>query len=429
MTTKLQTEPVDLPAEARRLAGQARAASWKLAGVGGRQRNEVLRSLADLLEERTDHLVQANGRDLDLAGESGASEAFVGKLRIGPPDVATMAAAVRRIGDQTDPVGQVIEGSVRPNGLRLEKVRVPLGVILIIYESRPNVTCDAAALCLKAGNATILRGGKEAAHSNAVIAEAVRDALEAQGLDRDTVQLVQTSDRALVGELLKRNKEIDVVIPRGGAGLIRAVVEQSHIPVIKHFDGICHVYVDRHALELPEGQAAAICVNAKAQRPGVCNAAETLLFHEAAAPILRETGRRLRDAGVEIRGCELTRQILESAEPATEDDWSTEYLDKIVSIRVVSSLADAVEHINRHGSGHTDAILTADIASADAFVAAVDSANVMVNCSTRFSDGGEYGLGAEIGISTDKLHARGPMGAADLTTYKWVVRGDGQVRQ
>jgi glutamate-5-semialdehyde dehydrogenase len=341
---------------------------------------------------------------------------------------------VRQIAAQTDPVGRVIEGSVRPNGLSIQKVRVPLGVVLFIYESRPNVTSDAAALCLRSGNALILRGGKEAIASNTAIAGVIAEALQESGLDRDAVQLVQTPDRNAVGELTKLEGLIDVVIPRGGEWLIRAVVEQSRIPVIKHYTGNCHVYVDEHAAALGEAMVVDVVFNAKVQRPGVCNAAESLLIHDGALPLLRPIARRLVEAGVELRGCEKTLATLRGAVPddrlkrATEEDWSAEYLDLILAVKMVGSLDEAIAHINRYGSRHTDAILTADLRAADAFVRRVDSANVMVNTSTRFSDGGEYGLGAEIGISTDKLHARGPMGAADLTTYKWVVWGDGQVR-
>jgi glutamate-5-semialdehyde dehydrogenase len=349
------------------------------------------------------------------------------RLTLDEKRIHAMAESVRHIADQPDPVGEVIHGSIRPNGLRLEKVRVPIGVVLIIFESRPNVTSDAAALCIKSGNATILRGGKEALHSNAAIAACVQNGLRDAGLNPDAVQLVDSTDRAVVGELLKLEGLIDLAIPRGGESLIRAVVQQAHIPVIKHYTGNCHVYVDTAA---NEQMAINLCVNSKTQRPGVCNAAETLLFHRDAAQrgLLKKTCEELVKRKVEIRGDDETRQIFPSAKPATPEDWATEYLDLIVAVGVVNHLDQAVEHINRYGSRHTDAIVTDHIQAAIRFVSEVDSANVFVNCSTRFSDGGEYGLGAEIGISTDKLHARGPMGAADLTTYKWVAYGNGQVR-
>ncbi|MBI1374379.1 MAG: glutamate-5-semialdehyde dehydrogenase [Phycisphaera sp.] len=434
MTTTTTQPDVNLDRYCTELAEQARSASGKLTTVRGDKRNAALHAIADLLEERADKIVEQNAKDIARADEFGLTDAMIDRLRLDAARIGKMAASVRQIAMQTDPVGQVIEGYVRPNGLKIEKVRVPLGVVLFIYESRPNVTSDAAALCIKSGNALILRGGKEALHSNTAIATAIRDALTDQGLDANTVQLVSTTDREAVGRLLKLDTLIDVVIPRGGESLIRAVVEQSHIPVIKHYTGNCHVYVDGCAVDLPDGMAADVCVNAKVQRTGVCNATETMLFHESAAGILREVGRRLAAEGVEIRAEPIARRTLDGVVPeellkeATDADWSTEYLDKIVAIKVVRTLDEAVEHINRYGSRHTDAILTADVHTADEFVTRVDSANVMVNCSTRFSDGGEYGLGAEIGISTDKLHARGPMGAADMTTYKWVVRGYGQVR-
>ncbi|MEX2670680.1 MAG: glutamate-5-semialdehyde dehydrogenase [Phycisphaeraceae bacterium] len=435
MTTQAPTNvPSDLDSYCTQLAGGARAAGRKLATISGQARDAVLRRIADGLEAQAGLIIEANGKDIANADKFGLTAAMVDRLRLDEARIGKMAGSVRQIAEQVDPVGQVIEGYVRPNGLKIEKVRVPLGVVLFIYESRPNVTSDAAALCLKSGNALILRGGKEAIHSNTAIADVIRAALTAEGLDANAIQLVQTTDRAAVGKLLKMDELIDVVIPRGGESLIRAVVEQSTIPVIKHYTGNCHVYVDQHAKLMDRSEVVAVAVNAKVQRPGVCNAAETILFHRDAADLLQAVCAKLDEAGVEIRGCETTLKLAadhvaaERLKPADETDWATEYLQPIVAIRVVDSLEQAVDHINKYGSHHTDAILTADIASADAFVASVDSGNVMVNCSTRFSDGGEYGLGAEIGISTDKLHARGPMGASDLTTYKWVVRGNGQIR-
>ena len=421
----------DIDAYCNQLADAAVAASQTLTLLDGAKRTAVLLAIADRLVERTEALVNANAADMARADELGLTDAMKDRLRIDAGRVKKMADSVRQIAGQVDPVGQIIEGYVRPNGLRIEKVRVPIGVVLIIYESRPNVTSDAAALCIKSGNATILRGGKEAIHSNAAIADVVREALRSQGVDPNAVQLVGTTDRAAVGALLKMEGRISLAIPRGGESLIRAVVEQAQIPVIKHYTGNCHVYVDAGARSLPTGMVRDIVVNAKTQRPGVCNAAETILFHKDAGDLLVECCCALAAEGVELRVCDRTAKLLGGkvkTKPATEADWGTEYLDLIVAVKVVDTLGEATAHINRYGSKHTDAILTADTFAADAFVAQVDSADVMVNCSTRFSDGGEYGLGAEIGISTDKLHARGPMGAADLTTYKWVVRGHGQIR-
>ncbi|HOA75723.1 MAG TPA: glutamate-5-semialdehyde dehydrogenase [Phycisphaerae bacterium] len=419
-TTNLEQYAVDM-------ARAAREAGRRLAVTSGQQRTDALKAIAAGLREQTERLVAENAHDLAAAKDNGLTSAMIDRLRLDKAAVEKMARSVEEVAAQTDPVGQVIEGWVRPNGLRIEKRRVPIGVVAIIYEARPNVTSDAAALCLKSGNACILRGGKESFHSNLAIGQVISESIEKAGLPAASVQIVNTTDRGLVPILLKQEDSIDLVIPRGGESLIRAVVQESRIPVIKHYTGNCHVYVDEGC---PAELAESVVLNAKTQRPGVCNAAESLLFHaEAASRLLVPVCRKLQAAGVEIRGCDRTRQLLADAKPATEDDWSREYLDLIISVKVVDSLEAAVEHINRYGSHHTDAILTHDVRAADAFVAGVDSGNVMVNCSTRFSDGGEYGLGAEIGISTDKLHARGPMGAADLTTYKWVVTGYGQLRR
>jgi glutamate-5-semialdehyde dehydrogenase len=344
--------------------------------------------------------------------------------------VAAMAVGVELIAQQTDPVGKTLEGYVRPNGLRIEKRRVPLGVVLFFYESRPNVTSDAAALCLKSGNAVILRGGKEAFHSNRAIVQIVSAAMKDAQIDPAAVQLVESTDRALVPHLLKLDKYIDLVIPRGGENLIRAVVKDSTIPVLKHFTGNCHIYIDAE-LDGMDEQVAQVCVNAKTSYPGgaVCNAVEHLLVHEnVAAKVLPTVCAQLAARQVEIRGDEKTRAIFREAKPATPEDWDAEYLNFIVGVKVVSSMDEAIDHINRHGSHHTDAILSSSVRNIDQFVKRVDSASVMVNASTRFADGFEYGLGAEIGISTDKFHARGPCGLKELTTYKYVVYGDGQVR-
>ncbi len=422
------TEPIrDVPAYCRQLGEAARRAGLAMAGVSGATRDAALRAVADALEAAADQVVAANAKDLAAAPGFGLSEAMIDRLRIDVAGVANMAHAVQQIAAQPDPVGKIIEGRVLPNGIRLQKVRVPLGTVLIIFESRPNVTCDAAALCLKSGNAAVLRGGKEALHSNAAIAACVAQGLAAAGLDPAAVQLVNTTDRAAVSELLQLDTLLDVCIPRGGESLIRAVVEQSRIPVIKHYTGNCHVYVD--AAANPD-LAVEVVVNAKTHRTGVCNAAETVLLHQDTVEngLAERIGVALSKKGVLLRADTRSMAVMPGATPATDDDWKTEYLDLICAVRVVDTLDDAAAHINRYGSRHTDAILTQDTAAADRFVQRVDTANVMVNCSTRFSDGQQYGLGAEIGISTDKLHARGPMGAEDLTTYKWVAWGSGQVR-
>ena len=415
---------------ARKLGIAARAASRKLAELSGQAKIAALRHAAAALRQNAAAIVSANAADVQQACAAGLAAPLVERLKLSDKKVAAMADAVEQIAAQTDPVGQIIEGYVRPNGLRIERMRVPIGVVLFIYESRPNVTSDAAALCIKSGNAVILRGGKEAFHSNRAIASVFAQALASAGIDPGAVQLIESTDRALVTEFLRLDPYIDLVIPRGGESLIRAVVKDSTIPVLKHFTGNCHVYIDADTTGLDQ-QVRDICVNAKTGYPGgaVCNAAETLLFHRHAAErLLPAVCADLAAKGVEIRGDETTCRLCPAARPATEADWLTEYLALVIAVKVVDSLDDAIAHINHYGSHHTDAILTRSIANAERFVRGVDSASVMVNASTRFADGGEYGLGAEIGISTDKLHARGPMGAADLTTYKWVVRGDGHIR-
>jgi glutamate-5-semialdehyde dehydrogenase len=412
------------------LGKSARRASEQLAVLSGAARSAALHGIAALIRQRRDNLLAANTLDIEAAKKAELQPALVERLKLNEKRVAAMAEGVEQIAGQVDPVGQTIEGYVRPNGLRIQKMRVPLGVVLFFYESRPNVTSDAAALCLKSGNAVILRGGKEAFHSNRAIVQVVADALRESGIDPAAVQLVEHTDRALVPHLLKLDRYIDLVIPRGGEGLIRAVVKDSTIPVLKHFTGNCHVYVDA-ATQSMEREVRDVCVNAKTSYPGgaVCNAVEHLLFHKDAAPrLLAKVCEDLAAKGVEIRGDPRTRELYPKAKPASDADWDTEYLSFIVGVKVVDSLDEAVRHINDRGSHHTDAILTESARAAEQFVRRVDSASVMVNASTRFADGGEYGLGAEIGISTDKLHARGPMGAADLTTYKWVVTGEGHVR-
>jgi glutamate-5-semialdehyde dehydrogenase len=420
----------DLIAYAHRLGTLARDASSSLALLNGKTRSAALVALAGKLRGSVEPILAANARDVADAAESGLDKPMVERLRLDAARIEKMAAAIDQIAQQSDPLGQVIEGHVRPNGLRLEKRRVPLGVVLFIYESRPNVTTDAAALAIRSGNAVILRGGKETIHTNAVLARLIGESLASSGLPAAAVQVIDTPDRALIGHLLKLADKIDVVIPRGGAGLIRTVVRDSSIPVLKHFDGNCHLYIDA-ATEAMEAQVRAVCVNAKCSYPGgaVCNAVEHLLFHRDAAPrLLAKVCTDLVQQGVQIRGCERTRMFYPAATPIGDDDWTTEYLAFVVGIKVVDTLDEAIEHVNRYGSHHTDGILSNDHAAIERFVARVDSASVMVNASTRFADGGEYGLGAELGISTDKLHARGPMGAADLTTYKWVVTGQGHTR-
>ncbi len=412
------------------LGKSARRASRQLAELNGAVKVAALCLVADALRANASHLVEANGLDIAAAKEAGLAMPLVERLKLNEKKVGGMADAVEQIAAQVDPVGQVIEGYVRPNGLRISKMRVPIGVILFIYESRPNVTSDAAALCLKSGNAIILRGGKEAFHSNRAIAKIIAESLKQSEIDPAAVQLIEHTDRALLPHLLKLDKYIDVVIPRGGESLIKAVVEQSTIPVLKHFTGNCHVYVDAQVAGIEE-MVRSVCVNSKTGYPGgaVCNAAEKILFHkDTPTGLLNKVCTDLAAKGVEIRGDDRTRALYPSAKPTVESDWPEEYLNLIIAVKVVDSIDDAISHINEYGSHHTDAILTASLKSAEKFTKGVDSGSIMVNASTRFADGGEYGLGAEVGISTDKLHARGPMGATDLTTYKWVVTGEGQVR-
>jgi glutamate-5-semialdehyde dehydrogenase len=414
------------------MARSARAASLAMARATAEQRRAALHGIADQITERAADIVLANKVDLGNADEGGITGAMRNRLELDEVGVGRLAAAVREVADQPDPLGGVEDEVVRPNGLRVGRMRIPLGVIAMIYESRPNVTADAAALCLKAGNAVILRGGSEAIHTNRAIAEAITAGLEASALPVTAVQLVPVTDRSAIDVLLEQEEWIDLVIPRGGEGLIRAVTEKSRIPVLQHYKGVCHVFVDESA---PLDRAVDIVRNAKVQRPGVCNAAETLLIHgEAAEQVLPAIAHRLGQDDVLLKACPTTMSILESAqseirmEPATEDDWNAEYLDLTLAVRVVDDLEEAIEHIAAYGSGHTEAIVTDDEDNASTFVRAIQSSTVLVNASTRFADGGELGLGAEIGISTSKLHAYGPMGANELTTRKFVVFGEGQIR-
>lgn len=406
---------------------QAKQAAQILANTETSTKNNALLRIAEVMLERADWLKAENAKDLAAGREKGLDAAMLDRLTLTDKTLAGMAEGVRQVATLADPIGTITDLSYRPSGIQVGKMRVPLGVVGIIYESRPNVTVDAAALCLKSGNATILRGGSEAIHSNQAIAACVRVGLEAVGLPSACVQVVETTDRAAVGELLRMAQYVDVIVPRGGKGLIERVSAESRIPVIKHLDGICHVYIDDQAdLE----KAVKVSVNAKTHRYGVCNAMETLLVAEGvAAQVLPTLAEAYIAKGVELRGCEQTCALLPACVAATEADWSTEYLAPILSIKVVADMAAAITHINTYGSQHTDAIITENYTRARAFLRQVDSSSVMVNASTRFADGFEYGLGAEIGISTDKIHARGPVGLEGLTSQKYVVLGDGHIRQ
>jgi glutamate-5-semialdehyde dehydrogenase len=407
-------------------AHSARAAATALASASTAAKDRALGAIADALGEHAAEILDANAVDVEGARKAGSPAAFIDRLALNERRIGEMADGLRQVVSLPDPVGTVIAGWKRPNGLEIRKVRVPLGVIGIIYESRPNVTVDAAGLCLKAGNAVILRGGSEAIESNKALARVIRTAVESAGLPREAVQLIETTDRAAAQKMMKLNGLIAVLIPRGGAGLIRRVIENATVPVIETGVGNCHVYVDQ-AADLPMAQE--IAFNAKCQRPGVCNAMETLLVHQAVAgDFLPAMARRLIEAGVEIRGCERTQRLVPDAKEATEEDWYAEYLSLILAVKVVDSLDDAIAHIGKYGTMHSEAIVTKDYAAARKFTEQVDAAAVYVNASTRFTDGYQYGLGAEIGISTQKLHARGPMGLEELTTYKWIVFGEGQIR-
>jgi glutamate-5-semialdehyde dehydrogenase len=408
-------------------AREAKAAAAQLAQVSGERRNAWLRKSAARLREQADAILEANKRDLAAAPGFGLTDAAIDRLTLNAKRINEIAVGLEEVAALPDPVGEVIESSVRPNGLQILKTRVPLGVVFFIYESRPNVTADAAAICLKSGNAVILRGGKEAAHSSRAIVDLLKEVAAEEGLPPAALHLVETADRAAVGHYLSLPQYIDVAIPRGGESLIRRVAEEAKMPVIKHFTGNCHVYVDASA---DLAMAERVLINSKCHRLGVCNACESLLVHEAvAAKFLPQIGEALSSRGIEIRGDERTRKLLPSAKEATDEDYGAEYLGPIISVKVVDSLDEAIAHINRYGSGHTDAIVTSDLASARKFAATIDSSAVMINASTRFNDGYQFGLGAEIGISTDKFHARGPCGLKELTTYKYVVFGEGQVRE
>lgn len=420
------TPSLDLAQYCRQTATAAKSASRQLAAVRGALKNDWLHTSATRLRASEAEILAANEKDLAAAPGYGLTEAQTDRLRLNADRIDGIGGGLEQVATLPDPIGEVFESTIRPNGLEISKVRVPLGVVFFVYESRPNVTADAAAICVKSGNAVILRGGKEAAHSSRVIVDILRTTAAELGLPADAVQLISPLDRDVVGHLLKMNDLIDLAIPRGGEGLIRRVSEEATMPVIKHFHGNCHVYVDATAdLEL----AQRIVVNSKCQRMGVCNAAESLLVHEAVADqFLPAVGKALQGHQVEVRGDAAAQRLIDGAVPATEQDHATEFLGPVISCKVVGSLDEAVQHINLIGSHHTDAIVTSDLLAARRFATTVDSAAVMINASTRFNDGSEFGLGAEIGISTDKFHARGPCGLKELTSYKYVVYGDGQTR-
>src|SRR3954451_2855757 len=421
----IASEP-DLDTYCADVAARAKRASMQLANTSTAIKDKWLRRSAQLLRDNEDRIVEANAQDLAAAPGYGLSDAAIDRLKLNTKRIEEIAAALEQIASLPDPIGDLMRTIDRPNGLRIEKVRVPLGVVFFIYESRPNVTADAAAICVKSGNAVILRGGKEAIHSSQAIVELLSEAADEVGIPADAVQLVSTTDRAAVGKFLAMPQCIDLAIPRGGEGLIRPVAAEAKMPVIKHFTGNCHVYVDAAAdLDM----AREILINSKCQRMGVCNAAESLVLHaDVAGEFLPEIGRELDSAGVEIRGDDRTCELVPQAKPATEADYAAEFLGPVISSRVVGSLDEAIDHINRYGSKHTDAIITSDDPAGREFATRVDSSAVMINASTRFNDGGQFGLGAEIGISTDKFHARGPCGLEELTSYKYVVHGTGQIR-
>ena len=405
---------------------RAKGAAARLGIMTRAEKDAILLAMAGALEAASARILAANAKDVEEARKRGTSAALIDRLMLNEKRVAEMADGLRVVARLADPVGEVIGGWRLPNGLDITKVRVPMGVVGIIYESRPNVTVDAAGLCLKAGNAVILRGGSDAINSNVELAHTLTEAGVKAGLPEGSLEIIETTDREAAGQLMRLTEYVDVLIPRGGAGLIRRVKEESRVPVIETGVGNCHVYVDASG---DLDWAEAITVNAKCQRPGVCNAAETLLVHrEVAADFLPRIGPKLIALGVELRGCDETRWHIPEAKPATEDDWATEYLALILAVKVVGSVEEAITHINRYGTMHSEAIITRDLESARRFTQEVDAAAVYVNASTRFTDGGQFGMGAEIGISTQKLHARGPMGLAELTSYKYVITGEGHVR-
>ncbi|WP_050026683.1 glutamate-5-semialdehyde dehydrogenase [Verrucomicrobium sp. BvORR034] len=420
------TQTSDIANAILAMGARARAASHELVKLTTAQKNDILRAMAVGVREQRDSILAANAKDVAAAEEKGLSKPMVDRLRLDPKSLEGIAAAIEQVAELPDPVGEVLGKWTRPNGLEMQKVRVPIGVIGIIYESRPNVTSDAAILCFKTGNATILRGGSEAIHSNTALAAALQAGGEKAGLPQDSIQLIPFTDRESVDHLAKMDRYLDLIIPRGGKGLIERVVQAARMPVIKHYDGVCHVYVHHTA---SHEMAANLILNGKCQKPSACNAVETVLVDREGAEGFYATLREiLGPRGVEVRGDAEVLAVWPGAKPATEEDWSTEYLDQILSIKTVSGTEEAVQHINTYGSHHTDVIVSEDATVAARFQHEVDSAVVLWNASTRFNDGGEFGFGAEIGISTDKLHARGPMGLAELCSYKYLVNGNGQVR-
>jgi len=418
---------MDIKKYMNELGQQARAASRELNRANTGQKNTALLAIADAIELRRAELLAANKKDMDAGAKNGLDEALLDRLALNDERITGMAEGIRQIVALPDPVGEITDLNYRPSGIQVGKMRVPLGVIGIIYESRPNVTADAAALCLKSGNAAILRGGSEAQHSNQAIAKCIHDGLEKAGLAKAAVQVVEMIDRAAVGELITMQEYVDVIVPRGGKGLIKRISEDARVPVIKHLHGICHVYIDDDA---NLHQAISVAFNSKTQRYGTCNTMETLLVSAAVAEdVLPELGKMYIDEGVELRGCAITQEILPGINAATEEDWDEEYLAPILSIRVVDGFAEAVDHIHKHSSGHTETIMTENITIARQFMMEVDSSSVMINASKRFADVFEYRLGDEIGISTDKIHVRGPVGLEGLTSQKYIVIGDGHIRQ
>lgn len=417
---------IDIKQYMTTLGQQARAASRVLAKTNTNQKNRALLATAEAIDAQREALAQANQQDLDNGKANGLTEALLDRLALTPERIDGMIEGLKQVAALPDPVGEITDMSYRPSGIQVGKMRVPLGVVGIIYESRPNVTVEAASLCLKSGNAAILRGGSEAIHSNQALARCIREGLKEAGLPDSTVQVLETTDRAAVGELITMPEYIDVVVPRGGKGLIERISRDARVTVIKHLDGICHTFIDDDA---DLDKAEKIAINAKTHRYGVCNAMETLLVAESVAgKILPKLAKAYQQKGVELRGCGQTQAIIDCV-AATDEDWDTEYLAPILAVKVVQGMAQAIEHINQHGSHHTDVIVTENYTKAREFLAVVDSSSVMVNASSRFADGFEYGLGAEIGISTDKIHARGPVGLEGLTSQKYIVLGDGQIRQ
>ena len=417
---------LDIKQYMQQLGQAARRASRAMARAQTKQKNQALLAIADAILEQRAHLLTENNKDLAHGRDSGLDEALLDRLALNDERIEAMAEGVRQVALLPDPVGEVSDLKYMPSGIQVGKMRVPLGVIGIIYESRPNVTIDAAALCLKSGNAAILRGGSEAAHSNQALARCVQQGLKAANLPVEVVQVIETTDRNAVGELITMPQYVDVIVPRGGKGLIERISREARVPVIKHLHGVCHVYIDAKA---DIDKAIKVAFNAKTQRYGTCNTMETLLVDVAIAEqVLPILAKMYKDEGVELRGCERTRKIIADAVAASDEDWDTEYLAPILSIRVVDGMDEAIEHIHQHGSSHTESIMTEDYSHARRFLAEVDASSVMINTSTRFADGFEYGLGAEIGISTDKIHVRGPVGLEGLTSQKYIVFGDGHIR-